>query len=40
MTGAEGVFLGLVLAAFGVFAVFVARANSASENYRKTHTEA
>lgn len=37
MTGAEEVFLAVVLLAFAVFAIFVARANNASESYRKTH---
>ncbi len=37
MTGAEQTFLVAVLAAFAVFAFFVARANKASEEYRKTH---
>lgn len=37
MTGFEEVYLGLVLAAFAFFATFVMRADSASEEYRRTH---
>jgi hypothetical protein len=37
MTGAEITYLFTVLGAFAVFATFVARADRASCEYRKTH---
>jgi len=37
MTGFEEMYLGLVFAAFALFATFVIRADKASEEHRKTH---